>query len=379
MEKRRITALAVALLCGVVVASAAWAMSSAGYAINWDVIGGGGGPVSSASYAVNGTLGQAVIGGSTNASYEVQGGYWSGIVEVVATVTPTPTATPTRTATPTVTPTGTVVTPTPTSTRTPTGTATPTRTATPTVTPTGTVVTPTPTSTRTPTRTATPTATPTRTATPTVTPTGTVVTPTPTGTRTPTPTPTPTPTATLPPECVDLLVNGDFESGSLSPWQSIGAVGLTSGRGSAFGAWMVAQGAASARLWQVVGLPAQANAASLSFWWLAESEVEQPNDRLVVFALHEDGPTPLLVLQAVSPLGQWQQETIDLTAYAGSLQGISFIASGDAEQPTTFRLDDIHLLACGVSTPTPTATTTPTGTATPLAYLIYLPLVLKAY
>ena len=178
---------------------------------------------------------------------------------------------------------------------------------------------------------------------------------------------------------MDLLVNGDFESGSLSPWQSIGAVGLTSGHGSAFGVWMVAQGTASARLWQAVGLPAQANPASLSFWWLAESEVEQPNDRLVVFALHEGGPTALRVLYAVSPLGQWQHETIDLTAYAGSLQGISFIASGDAGQPTTFRLDDIHLLACGVSTHTPTATPTPTGTITPPSNLIYLPLVLKAY
>jgi len=159
----------------------------------------------------------------------------------------------------------------------------------------------------------------------------------------------------------------------------MGAVGLTSGRGSAFGVWMIAQGAASARLWQAVGLPAQANPASLSFWWLAENEVEQPNDRLVVFALHEGGPTALRVLYAVSPLGQWQHGTIDLTAYAGSLQGISFVASGDAGQPTTFRLDDVHLLACGVSTPTPTATTTPTGAATPPANLIYLPLVIKAY
>jgi hypothetical protein len=150
-------------------------------------------------------------------------------------------------------------------------------------------------------------------------------------------------------------------------------MGLSLGRDSAFGAWMIAQGTASARLWQGVSLPAQANPASLSFWWLAESEVEQPNDRLVVFALHEGGPTALRVLYAVSPLGQWQHETIDLTAYAGSLQGISFIASGDAGQPTTFRLDDIQLLACSVSTPTPTAT------ATPPAYLVYLPLVLKTY
>lgn len=396
MKKRKIMALAVALLC-FLLAGMAWAMASADYAINWDVIGGGGGPSSSASYAVNDTVGQAASGTSASANYAVKDGYWAGIVEAISTDTPTPTATststrtPTGTVTPTPTPTGTVVTATPTATPTSTPTATPTgtptHTATSTVTPTGTVVTATPTSTGTPTRTATPTATPTRTATPTVTPTGTVITPTPTPTR------TPTATATRPPECVDLLVNGNFESGSLSPWQSSGAVGLTSGRGSAFGVWMVAQGTASARLWQAVSLPAQANPASLSFWWLAEAEVEQPNDRLVVFALHEGGPTALGVLYAVSPLGQWQQTTIDLTAYAGSLQGISFVASGDAGQPTTFRLDDIHLLACGVSTLTPTATpvltptatrtatstATPTGTITPPAHLVYLPLILRAY
>ena len=110
-------------------------MSSAGYAVNWDVIGGGGGPVSSASYAVNGTLGQAVIGGSTNSGYEVQGGYWAGGVAAVPAVTPTPTATPFGTRTPTVTATpATTSTATRTSTATPTGTVLMAPTSTPTVT-----------------------------------------------------------------------------------------------------------------------------------------------------------------------------------------------------------------------------------------------------
>ena len=79
MNKRKILALAAALLCGLVVAGVAWAMSSASYAIEWDVIGGGGGPMSSASYALNGTVGQAAIGAKGSASYRVGSGYWYGV------------------------------------------------------------------------------------------------------------------------------------------------------------------------------------------------------------------------------------------------------------------------------------------------------------
>lgn len=79
MNKRKAFALSTALLCGLLVAGAVWAMSSASYAINWDVIGGGGGPMSSASYAVNSTVGQAAIGASSSASYCLGAGYWYGM------------------------------------------------------------------------------------------------------------------------------------------------------------------------------------------------------------------------------------------------------------------------------------------------------------
>ena len=79
MKKRKIMALAAALLCGLVMAGVAWAMSSASYAIEWDVIGGGGGPMSSANYALNGTVGQGAIGAKGSASYRVGSGYWYGV------------------------------------------------------------------------------------------------------------------------------------------------------------------------------------------------------------------------------------------------------------------------------------------------------------
>ncbi len=79
MNKRKAFALCAALLCGLVVAGVAWAMSSASYAIEWDVIGGGGGPMSSVSYALNGTVGQGAIGAKGSASYRLGSGYWYGV------------------------------------------------------------------------------------------------------------------------------------------------------------------------------------------------------------------------------------------------------------------------------------------------------------
>jgi len=77
--RTKIVIMSAALLCGLVVAGVAWAMSSASYAIEWDVIGGGGGSMSSASYALNGTVGQAAIGAKGSASYRVGSGYWYGV------------------------------------------------------------------------------------------------------------------------------------------------------------------------------------------------------------------------------------------------------------------------------------------------------------
>jgi len=203
------------------------------------------------------------------------------------------------------------------------------------------------------TRTATRSATPTRTATPTA-----------TRTATRTRTPTLTPTGTLPADCVEMWVNGGFETGSWAPWQATGSTTLGGGRDSAFGGHLVAQGAASASLSQQVAIPAEAHTALLSFWWRADTPVEQPDDRLIIYAQHESGATEMDTLRAVAPLGQWRYETHDVTEYAGRLQGVIFTTYGDAELPTTFHLDDVSLQACGVPSPTLTRTATPTGTAT---------------
>ena len=80
MNKRKTTVLATVLLCGLLLAGSALAMSSANYRLDWftPLTSGGGGPAESASYAVNLTVGQTAIGSASSASYRVCLGYWCG-------------------------------------------------------------------------------------------------------------------------------------------------------------------------------------------------------------------------------------------------------------------------------------------------------------
>ena len=207
--------------------------------------------------------------------------------------------------------------------------------------------------------------TPTRTATGTLVPTQTR-TPTPTATRvTETPTRTPTPTTTVPPDCVELLVNGDFESGTLAAWTHFGAAHVGPGRDSAHGAWLGGTDNASAELSQRVDLPSAASPVRLEFWWIAETEVEQSEDVMEVIIAHDDGEDLVRVQRAVGPVGEWQYDALDVTAYAGRSVTLIFLVHTDAEVPTSFGLDDVHLTACGVPGPTPTRTPRPTATLPP--------------
>jgi len=62
------------LLC-LLAPCAASAHSSANYALNWSVVGSGGGEMTSASYAMQGTVGQTAIGAASD-GYRLEAGYW---------------------------------------------------------------------------------------------------------------------------------------------------------------------------------------------------------------------------------------------------------------------------------------------------------------
>jgi CSLREA domain-containing protein len=209
------------------------------------------------------------------------------------------------------------------------------------------------------TRTATATTAATPTATATSTSTGT---PLPTPTRvTDTPTLTPTPTTTLPPGCPELLLNGDFELGSLAHWFHEGAVSLGPGYNSPHGAHLGGIDNAGGELGQEVVLPAGAAPIRWEFWWRTEAESEQPEDVLEVLLQYGTGQVDhLRTLRAVAPLYQWQFEALDLTPYAGQPVAITYLVRTDGELPSAFRVDDVSVKACRAPA---TDTPTPTGTA----------------
>jgi hypothetical protein len=78
MDRRKATALLVAFLCSLLLASVALANGTP--AIDWYVIGGGGGHVEAGVYALDGTIGQAVVGTATDTGYELCSGFWCGAV-----------------------------------------------------------------------------------------------------------------------------------------------------------------------------------------------------------------------------------------------------------------------------------------------------------
>jgi len=84
MSERKAFALSAAFLCGLLVSGVALAMSSASYAIEWDVIGGGGGAITGAGYAMNTTIGQAAVGTVSGGNYELCAGYWCGVAAPAA-------------------------------------------------------------------------------------------------------------------------------------------------------------------------------------------------------------------------------------------------------------------------------------------------------
>ena len=79
MNKRTMQVLLVTLLCLLVLVSGAGAMPLADHAVDWRVIGGGGGVASSSHYAVKATTGQGAIGPISSSTHSIGAGYWYGV------------------------------------------------------------------------------------------------------------------------------------------------------------------------------------------------------------------------------------------------------------------------------------------------------------
>lgn len=79
MKNLRLLSLGLAVALIFLAATAALAGSSADYAINWQVLTGGGAAASAGNITLAGSLGQTAIGPATAASVATGAGYWYGI------------------------------------------------------------------------------------------------------------------------------------------------------------------------------------------------------------------------------------------------------------------------------------------------------------
>jgi len=168
--------------------------------------------------------------------------------------------------------------------------------------------------------------------------------------------------------CVDLIVNGDFESDG--GWEEYSSQGLhlissfpppsQSYHSGSRGAYLADYNNAEDRIYQEIALPADAISVTLTYWWQVDTEESSdlPRDALTVTL---DAPlgTPITVLGVHSNLDAeavWHQAEVDLSAYRGRTVVLRFEARTDGSLPTGFFIDDVSVITCQ---PEPTPTPTP--------------------
>jgi hypothetical protein len=197
-----------------------------------------------------------------------------------------------------------------------------------------------------------------------------------------------------PAACVELAVDGGFESGGQG-WTQQPSPPLPSGvtlvdpffrHTGQLGAYLAGRNGANDRLSQRITLPANATGIALDFWWASFTEETAGSFDFLRVALYDPASGALIapLLSADNSTAAdwtWGLASFDLALYAGRPVVLQFTATNDADgRPTAFFVDDISIAACGsattaTATPTatvavtssPTRTFTPTATATEMA------------
>ncbi|GLW93999.1 putative Ig domain-containing protein [Actinokineospora globicatena] len=144
-----------------------------------------------------------------------------------------------------------------------------------------------------------------------------------------------------------LVTNPDFENGTTGWTQTAGVIGTHGGQGipshsGTYSAWLGGRGTtATENFGQSLTIPTGCTSYTLSFWvYINTSETTQTlqYDKMSV----RFGTTTLKSYSNLDA-GDYQQVTVDVSAYAGQTASLQFVSTEDASLQTSFVLDDITL------------------------------------
>jgi subtilisin family serine protease len=141
------------------------------------------------------------------------------------------------------------------------------------------------------------------------------------------------------------LTNPGFEAGAQGWTASTGVIGQVGGaaHGGTWNARLAGTGVrATTTLVQTVAVPAGCTTYRLSFWLRIDSSESTRRDDTLTVTL---GSTRLAKYSNVDKGASYVERSFDISRQAGKTVKLTFSASEDRNQPTTFAVDDVALTA----------------------------------
>jgi hypothetical protein len=151
-------------------------------------------------------------------------------------------------------------------------------------------------------------------------------------------------------ECVDLIVNGDFEDG-LTGWEFDGEVKLRFGDlgGGRYAPMLLGRNSVEAEMSQTVTVPGDAESVYVSYWWRSvSSEPIVATKAYDTLDSEVSGQGPTVVLETLSNLttrDEWLPSGYNVSDEAGPLE-IAFRGSTNPRDPTEMYVDLVKVVAC---------------------------------